>query len=673
MGQAGGQAGAGGGGSNHSASARYAALAAAGLAAAAAAAETHLTVTTTAAAAGPPTTASSTTTTVNGFGAPGGGGEASVPHPAPPNQLGVPPGVENTFSETITAAAAGGNPDVRCPDPEGSTEGVGLGAGAGRATATPPGSATPTPGQSLRAGSDAAAELGIGLYGSGKTVNDRERPYLLAYDKRYDTLPHGGGGGSKWSSSTDLTGLHDTAVAAAADGNGNGAGNSGHGSSHHRHRPCPPPVVAPSGLPPQLLGWAPPHLVPPTCASAGAEGSVHRKMLALMALESAAAAAAAAAGAGEAAAAGAGAGATADDAPFSVTEYVRAATAAAAAVPPNRASEDGGGGGGGGGGSLPPGPPSALMLMRSMNLALQQQQQQQGVLPPPTSAPPQPLPGSGVPASASAAASAAASARAAARATAAAAAMKTVPENNRMSMDLGARPVGGPTPTPPPAAAAPAAVRAGGSSGAGSVHSAPTSAPTSVGRRQADKARRAGEGEAAAAAARMADATRQVGSLVYMAPELVTSGNYNEKVDVFSFAIIAFELFNGKLLAMKIATEYACQVEAERGSGAAAARGARAGPGGLPAGCTRSAEKEAEDGVMSYVMRRCRGAREALPSWWPEELRGLIARCWAQDPADRPSFTQIHRELRRLHATGALADMDGRDPLRSTGCGCSIC
>ena len=39
-----------------------------------------------------------------------------------------------------------------------------------------------------------------------------------------------------------------------------------------------------------------------------------------------------------------------------------------------------------------------------------------------------------------------------------------------------------------------------------------------------------------------------------MAPELVTSTSYNEKVDVFSFAIIAYELFNGKLLAMKVGT-----------------------------------------------------------------------------------------------------------------------
>ncbi|GIM07470.1 hypothetical protein Vretimale_11595, partial [Volvox reticuliferus] len=209
---------------------------------------------------------------------------------------------------------------------------------------------------------------------------------------------------------------------------------------------------------------------------------------------------------------------------------------------------------------------------------------------------------------------------------------------------------------------------ASGSMASHSRASAPP--PTSTGKRHAEAAHT--REKVASAAARMADATRQVGSLVYMAPELVLSGNYNEKVDVFSFAIIAYELFTGKLLAMKIANEYAFQLEQQGGSGLAAARRARAGPGGLPEGTTRSAEQDAEAGVMAYVMRRCNGSREPMPSWWPAELQGLISRCWAQDPADRPSFSQIHRELRRMQQTGILADMDIRDPLRNVGCGCTI-
>lgn len=43
----------------------------------------------------------------------------------------------------------------------------------------------------------------------------------------------------------------------------------------------------------------------------------------------------------------------------------------------------------------------------------------------------------------------------------------------------------------------------------------------------------------------------QVGSLMYIAPELFNGSSYNEKVDIFSFAIMMFELFSGRLLACK--------------------------------------------------------------------------------------------------------------------------
>ncbi len=91
----------------------------------------------------------------------------------------------------------------------------------------------------------------------------------------------------------------------------------------------------------------------------------------------------------------------------------------------------------------------------------------------------------------------------------------------------------------------------------------------------------------------------------------------------------------------QVANEYAYQLEQQGSVGAAAAAAARAGPGGLPTGGTRSAEADAEAGVMSYVMRRCGGAREPLPSWWPPELRALIAACWAPDPAERPGFSKV--------------------------------
>ncbi len=42
------------------------------------------------------------------------------------------------------------------------------------------------------------------------------------------------------------------------------------------------------------------------------------------------------------------------------------------------------------------------------------------------------------------------------------------------------------------------------------------------------------------------------------------------------------------------------------------------------------------------------GEREALPQRWPQPLRDVIAACWNQDPAQRPSFSRIVRELEAL-------------------------
>lgn len=234
-----------------------------------------------------------------------------------------------------------------------------------------------------------------------------------------------------------------------------------------------------------------------------------------------------------------------------------------------------------------------------------------------------------------------------------------------MSLDL--------RPSPPSNASALAARGSGGGGGrrspepqaaaakqssSGASEQAGSTAGAGAGTGQSSDSRRRRQERVAAAAARMADATRQVGSLLYMAPELVTSTTYNEKVDVFSFAIIAWELFSGKLLAMKVAT----QLMGEGGD---------AGPPVLGGAAGEAAAGEA--GVMRYVLRRSeQGVREPMPSWWPPPLKDLITRCWAQDPAARPPFEEVFRALTAMLHSGALNDMDARDPLRQPACGCSI-
>jgi len=135
----------------------------------------------------------------------------------------------------------------------------------------------------------------------------------------------------------------------------------------------------------------------------------------------------------------------------------------------------------------------------------------------------------------------------------------------------------------------------------------------------------------------LVDATSQVGSLMYMSPELIKGGTYNEKVDVFSFGVMMYEMFTGRLLA--------CRGEFMTGD---------------------------EATVTAYVRARAEGARERIPTRWPPELRQLVAECWAQEPEDRPDFGQVVSRLRALQKANTLAGMPARAGDAAAGACCAI-
>ena len=99
--------------------------------------------------------------------------------------------------------------------------------------------------------------------------------------------------------------------------------------------------------------------------------------------------------------------------------------------------------------------------------------------------------------------------------------------------------------------------------------------------------------------------TQKVGTPSWMAPEVFTSAEYTNKVDIYSFGIILWEMLTGeKPFAKMNAAQLAIAV------------------------CQR-------------------GERPPLPKDCPEKLKNLIQSCWNQDPERRPRFTDIMNSIRR--------------------------
>lgn len=104
--------------------------------------------------------------------------------------------------------------------------------------------------------------------------------------------------------------------------------------------------------------------------------------------------------------------------------------------------------------------------------------------------------------------------------------------------------------------------------------------------------------------------TAETGTYRWMAPEVIKHAKYDERIDVFSFAIILWELLTSRL------------PYADMPSLAAAA------------------------GVVE------RGLRPPVPADAPPAVADLMQRCWAADAAMRPPFTRICEELAAIR--GAL-------------------
>jgi len=109
--------------------------------------------------------------------------------------------------------------------------------------------------------------------------------------------------------------------------------------------------------------------------------------------------------------------------------------------------------------------------------------------------------------------------------------------------------------------------------------------------------------------------TSFVGTIHWMAPEMFDSRSYDEKVDVYSYGIVVFEMF------------------------------AREPP----------FEDKAREEIEQLVKKGARPSLEAVPQELPQELKDIMLSSWAQNPMDRPPFGNIIQALSSVHCQVELA------------------
>jgi len=109
------------------------------------------------------------------------------------------------------------------------------------------------------------------------------------------------------------------------------------------------------------------------------------------------------------------------------------------------------------------------------------------------------------------------------------------------------------------------------------------------------------------------------GSPLYMAPEVFV-GDYNEKCDIYSFAIVLWEVLT-----------------------------------------VSQAFEDIDDDLPAFIHAVCdNGFRPEIPADCPERIRDLIESCWQKDPTRRPSFAEIIIRLDHILIDVAISDPYGR-------------
>ena len=133
------------------------------------------------------------------------------------------------------------------------------------------------------------------------------------------------------------------------------------------------------------------------------------------------------------------------------------------------------------------------------------------------------------------------------------------------------------------------------------------------------------------------DMTCECGSYAYMAPEVLTGSTYDEKADIFSFAMIMYNTFYRIIPSVMLMAQ-----------------------GGV-----------AED-IAMLAYRTAHGYRPNFSSTVPQKVNDLINACWSGTPELRPSAQEVVVMLEAIIESqvckGSVADSSGVN----AGCSCAL-
>lgn len=125
-----------------------------------------------------------------------------------------------------------------------------------------------------------------------------------------------------------------------------------------------------------------------------------------------------------------------------------------------------------------------------------------------------------------------------------------------------------------------------------------------------------------------------------MAPEVLTGGNYNEKADIFSFAMVMYNTFYRVIPSVLLMAH-----------------------GG-----------EAED-IAMLAYRTSHGYRPNLSTSVPQAVNDVITACWSGVPEMRPTAEEVVLMLEAIQDSKVCkgsGDIPESDNQASKGCACAL-